>query len=276
MSDATIHSRPFEYPASGQVRTGTLYHASDASSPPRSAVVVVHGLFVNSAMPEIDQFSRRVASRFDVVTIDMRGHGRAPGPFTWGRQEKDDLADLVVFLRALHPSVGVVGFSFGGDVAIFSAALSSRRQEGGLPDALCTVGSPAHLDLWAYRVRWCGWAHFKRILLRRRGRFAPGWPHLRWRRAVDVVSGVSPAPLLILHGERDWLVHPRQGRQLYDAASQPKQLIMIPGVTHAEFIMDDAPELLVKPVLTFLEEHLSGPVPTSPADVEVSLTRDRL
>jgi len=278
MSDAAIHSRPFEYPASGRVRTGTLFQSSRDGTAPRPAVVVVHGLFVNRSLPEIDLFCRRLAEAFDVVSVDMRGHGEGPGLFTWGREEQADLADLIRFLRALHPSIGVAGFSFGGDVAIFSVALARQRQDAVLPDAVCTIGAPAHLDLWRYRLRPLGWAaHVKMILRHGRRRFVPGWPRLRWRRAVDLVGAVSPIPLLIIHGEADWLVHPAQASQLYAAAGPPKDLILLPGLAHAEQMMAQDPDALVRPVMEFFTRALAGaaPVTAGGGSPEVSFTRDR-
>lgn len=237
-------------------------------------MVVVHGLFVDRRLHEIDLFCRRLAEGFDVISVDMRGHGDHPGAFTWGREEHKDLADLLAFLRALYPSVGVVGFSFGGDVAMFSAALSRHREDGARPDAICTVGAPAHLDLWRFRIRPLGWLrHLKMILRRKRGRFVPGWPHLRWNRAVDVVAGVSPVPLLILHGERDWLVHPDQARQLFEAARPPKELVFLPGGMHAEYIVAQDPDLLVNPVRLFLNRWLLAPRTGSPTG-DVSLRRE--
>jgi pimeloyl-ACP methyl ester carboxylesterase len=281
MTPASIDIRPFEHPASGLVRTSTLYQPAEAAGSPRCVVVVVHGLFVDRTMPEIVRFCRGLAHAYDVVSVDMRGHGDAPGAFTWGREEHRDLADLVAFLRALYAGVGVVGFSFGGDVAIFSAALSKARLDGAIPDAICTVGAPAHLDLWRYRLRLEGSLRHVRMALRRRHRrFVPGWPHLRWRRAVDVVGGVSPVPLMILHGTSDWLVHPDQAAALFAAAGPPKELVMIEGALHAEFIIAQNPDLLLDPIQRFFGTWLSAlsarsadPGGALPGDV--SLRRDR-
>jgi pimeloyl-ACP methyl ester carboxylesterase len=271
MIPGSIDVRPFEHPSSGRVRTGTLYRSTATADSSRAAVIVVHGLFVDRTMPEIVEFCRRLAATCDVVSVDMRGHGEAPGAFTWGREEHRDLADLVAFLRALYGAVGVVGFSFGGDVAIFSAALSKDRHDDAVPDAICTVGAPAHLDLWRYRLRLRGsLRHLRMVLRRRRRRFVPGWPHLRWKRAVDVVAGVSPVPLMILHGTSDWLVHPDQAAELFAAAGPPRELVMIEGGLHAEFIVAQDPDLLLIPITRFFGVWLApDPGRASPGDVSL-------
>jgi uncharacterized protein len=46
------------------------------------------------------------------------------------------------------------------------------------------------------------------------------------------VIGRLDVPLLILHGRRDWLIWPGQGRTLYAAAPGPKRLVEFPGAGH--------------------------------------------
>jgi len=279
MSHDAIRSRPFEYPASGEVHTGTLYQRGKGTE---RALIVVHGLFVNRRLPEIELLCERLATLFDVVSIDMRGHGDGPGPFTWGRREPGDIAELVSFLRQLYAAVGVAGFSLGGSIAILSAAMAGRgRDAGGCPDAVCTVGSPAHIDLWRFRLRPTGaMRHLGMILGRKRRRFRPGWPRLRFARAVEYVSGVAPVPLLIVHGERDWLVHPSHARKLYERAGPPRELLLLEEGLHAEYIIQQDPDLLTRPLAEFFGKWLepsarSGDRRHEPGDPEVSLRRDR-
>jgi pimeloyl-ACP methyl ester carboxylesterase len=273
MITRVIEPRTFEYPASGRVRTGTLYkNENDAARP---VIVVVHGLLVDRTLPELEDLCARLATIFDVVAIDLRGHGRAPGLFTWGREEKGDLADLVSFLSRLHPRVGILGFSIGGYIAILSAAGARAREDHGLPDAVCTIGAPAHLDLWRFRFRPIGFLRHARLILRRRRRIVrPSWRGLRGQRAVDVVADLAPVPLLIIHGGRDWLVQPDQAWQLYRAAAPPREILMLEEACHAEYILAQDPEWLLRPIRAFfrrtLREAESWP---RPDDVQLSLDR---
>jgi pimeloyl-ACP methyl ester carboxylesterase len=186
--------------------------------------------------------------------------------------EHRDLADLIAYLRCLHPAVGVVGFSFGGCVAIFAAALAGGRSDGARPDAICTVGTPAHMDLLGLGFRPVLFArHIGMVLRRRRGRFVPGRPRLGWKRAVDLVGAVS-APLLILHGTRDWLVDPDHARQLYEAARPPRQIVLIEGGAHAEYLITQDLQRIAGPVTGFFAAGLQQrPAPGA----GISFTRDR-
>jgi fermentation-respiration switch protein FrsA (DUF1100 family) len=41
-------------------------------------------------------------------------------------------------------------------------------------------------------------------------------------------------PLLVLHGERDDIVPPEQGRRVFEAAGGPKRFVTIPGTGHSD------------------------------------------
>ena len=89
---------------------------------------------------------------------------------------------------------------------------------------------------------------------------------------MDVVAGVSPVPLMILHGTSDWLVHPDQAAALFAAAGPPKELVMIDGALHAEFIVAQDPDLLLAPIGRFFGVWLSAGPGGAPSG-DVSLTR---
>lgn len=267
--------RPIDYPSSSRVRRGTLYPGPGPECP---AVAVVHGLLAHRRLPEIDRFCRRLADRFAVVAIDLRGHGEAPGPFTWGREEPRDIADLVSFLRCLHPSVGVIGFSIGGAIAIISAARARPQAGGGAPDALCTVCAPASLEPWRVRPRPHLAAAHLRMLTRGGGGVARlGLPRRRWARALGMVAGVAPIPLLLIHTTNDWVGGARHARRLHERAGPPCELLLIPGSRHAEHLLAHQPDALPGPVSAFFERTLAGRrEPDRPgAAGDVSLSRDR-
>lgn len=60
-------------------------------------------------------------------------------------------------------------------------------------------------------------------------RFEPG----------DLVHLIAPRPLLIVHGEDNMLHKVEEAQDLYARAGDPKQLIVLPGHGHTEWMFDD-------------------------------------
>jgi pimeloyl-ACP methyl ester carboxylesterase len=207
------------------------------------AIVVAHGFTGSWRRPAV----RRAAEVFNrhagVITFDFRGHGHSGGASTVGDREILDLEAAVRWAYDLgYKSVVTVGFSMGASVVIRHAAL--------LHDVAATVAvsGPAR---WYYRgtppMRRVHWVIERRLgrlvsraLLRTRiGK--DGWnpvpeaPH-------EVAAKISPAPLLVVHGDADRYFPLEHAHQLFDNAAEPKELWIEPGFGHAENAA--TPELL--------------------------------
>ncbi|MFD0470676.1 alpha/beta hydrolase [Nonomuraea thailandensis] len=194
-----------------------------------------------------------------VIAFDFRGHGRSGGETTVGDLEILDVQAAVRHARvAGYSKIAVVGFSMGAAVAVRHAGLRGRvnggvdggadgrvdgRVDGGVDgrvDAVVAVSGPAR---WYYRgtkpmrrVHWAIEQPFGRWAARvaKRTRIARGeWdpipmpPH-------EAAGLISPAPLLIVHGDADTFFPLDHARQLYDGAREPKELWIEPGFGHAE------------------------------------------
>jgi fermentation-respiration switch protein FrsA (DUF1100 family) len=118
----------------------------------------------------------------------------------------------------------------GGATAILAAAEDPRiraviadspfaRLRSPVRAAICQRGYPRAVSpLLAWSV--CTMASWQ---LRLRGAFDP----------IDVVDRIAPRPLLIVHGEVDWLIPVENAYALYRRAGEPKELWVVPGVDHA-------------------------------------------
>lgn len=60
-------------------------------------------------------------------------------------------------------------------------------------------------------------------------------------RPQDVVHRIAPRPLLVVHGERNRLHVPEEARALYEHAGEPRELVLLPGAGHTEWMYDDHP-----------------------------------
>lgn len=78
-------------------------------------------------------------------------------------------------------------------------------------------------------------------------------------RPEEVVDRISPRPLLLVHGAANRLHAPEEALELYRRAAQPKELVLLEGTGHTEWMYDDHPTFrrLVVLILNFLRENLS-------------------
>lgn len=73
----------------------------------------------------------------------------------------------------------------------------------------------------------------------------------------DFVKKLSPVPLLVVHGARDEVVPVAQGRQLFEAAGEPKTLFEVKSGRHGTALSDDGGAYRKK-MIAWLDEVLEG------------------
>lgn len=237
------------------------------------AIVVAHGFTGSADRPAVRRAARVFAQRAAVITFSFRGHGRSGGRSTVGDREVLDLAAAVAWARQLgHTRVVTVGFSMGGSVVLRHGALYTAepvdrgaesaagvtpvrvperegriRRTGAHSDAVVSVSAPAR---WYYR----GTAPMRRlhwVVTRPSGRLV-GRYGFRTRIATEdwdpvplspvaSVPLIAPAPLLLVHGDRDPYFPLDHPRMLAEAAGPGgAELWVERGMGHAENAADDA------------------------------------
>ncbi|MFE8971876.1 MULTISPECIES: alpha/beta hydrolase [Streptomyces] len=237
-------------------------------------IVVAHGFTGSVDRPAVRRAARVFSQRAAVITFSFRGHGRSGGRSTVGDREVLDLAAAVAWARTLgHRRVITVGFSMGGSVVLRHGALYTdgseargaavrvpvreRRTEAhsgahsgagvAHSDAVVAVSAPAR---WYYR----GTAPMRRlhwVVTRPSGRLV-GRYGFRTRIATEdwdpvplspvaAVPLIAPAPLLLVHGDRDPYFPLDHPRMLAGAAGEGgAELWLERGMGHAENAADDA------------------------------------
>ncbi|MCA1572388.1 MAG: alpha/beta fold hydrolase [Chloroflexi bacterium] len=214
-----------------------------------TAVIVMHG-FSGHRLPELAAFVPWLHERHHVLQFDFRGHGESDdGLVTLGSHERRDVAAAVRFVesRGLGPTA-LFGISMGASTAIVSAP--------DLPVAAVVADAPfAELrHPVASRMRQIGYP-----LAGIGARLVVAGTMLRARsRLVDpiqAVARIAPRALLLIAPREDRLISWRQSQRLYDAAGEPKELVIVDGAAHAEAYAVD-PVAYRERVLGFLERHL--------------------
>jgi len=173
---------------------------------------------------------------YSVFSFDQRGCGRSTGEVTFGASEQDDLRSVVDYLvtRADVNSerIGALGFSMGGATTLMAAA-DDQRVKAVVADSS-----------WSEAKNWLR-PSVKASFLHPRDRFSAlslklaelrGGFDLDDLRPVDVISKLSPRPVLLVHAGADQVVPPAEGERNFEAARKPKELVLVAGAAHGDTI----------------------------------------
>ncbi len=155
------------------------------------------------------------AAGFDVLLFDYRGYGRSSGKPSEEGTYRDAQAALACLLElpGVDPArIFYLGESLGGAVAL---DLALERPPAGLVLLSAFTG-----------VRELGRLHYPFVPA---ALIPDAYPTLRripWLRA----------PLLVVHGDRDDIVPVSHGTALLDAAPEPKDIHVFPGLGHNDLV----------------------------------------
>lgn len=227
-----MHLRPFTVEVDGLTIAGEQVVPDGA----RAIVVLCHGIPSGGPDDPTDPGYPGLATDlaeqgFGAAWFNFRGARTSEGDFTalgWVR----DLEAVAGLLAGQHrlPLVALAS-SAGGATAIVTAARSRRFAGVATLAAVASLRDSSlmtSVDDLLVRFRNAG-------IIR-----DPAFPSDRdaWMRefeqtaAVDHAAGVSPAPLLIVHGTADDVVPYHHAELLFEAARAPKELVRLEGGTH--------------------------------------------
>jgi pimeloyl-ACP methyl ester carboxylesterase len=226
-----VPARPFSVDAGVPV-VGTRLGEAE---PTRPALVMAHGLMGWHRKPRFAVFAEFMTDWFTPYPFDLRGHGGSGGTCDFGRGEIDDV-DAVVHLAREdgHRVVVTFGVSLGA-----IAVLRHAGVYGGV-DEVVAVSSLAWWD-WHEGADPVLLRRMQRLIDTPAGRNAlRAWgvrTNHDWQppqSPEEVIGKIAPTPVLLVHGEDDRLFPPAHARALYDAAREPKRLMLGAPFGHAE------------------------------------------
>lgn len=168
---------------------------------------------------------------FVVALFDFRAHGGSGGGVMgFGYFEARDVERVAAFLseRFGDQPLGVLGLSLGGAAAALAAPNVQANAyifEAMYSDLLTTTARRMPIP---YAQRALAW-----LLLLQAPILVGHWTSDL--RPVDMVGEID-APLLIIAGAVDPMATPTQTRAVFDAATEPKELLWIPKAGHEDFL----------------------------------------
>jgi len=184
-----------------------------------------------------------VRAGFHVLLFDFRAVGESEGHrATGGFMETQDVLGAVEYLSSRADcaglQIGALGFSMGGSSSILAAAEEPRIRAVATHAAYATLNSAIaarckfHFGplspIVVFGFKWFGRKHFHV----QPGEIVP----------LNAVSKLAPRPLFVLHGEKDPIVPPQNGYELYAAAGEPRFLHLLkdgdhePDHAHTDFV----------------------------------------
>ena len=198
-------------------------------------ILYLHGNGINIGA-NITHASRFSQLGFSVLLIDYRGYGRSQGRFPNEKRVCEDAAitwNYLVQQRKIAPSqIFIYGHSLGGAIAI-DLAIKQPNAAGLIVESSFTSIRQVVAHRNIFRI----------------------FP-------VDLIltqrfDSIQKVPVLIIHGVSDVTIPAFMSEELYDAAPEPKKLLLVSGAGHNN-VAEVASVEYLQAVLFFMQQAVSG------------------
>ena len=249
LQDVTFLSRE------GTKRAGWFVPGKD-----KATILLLHGYNCDKRemLPHADFLH---AAGYSVFLFDFRNRGQSEGSaVSLGYYEQQDVLGAIDYLKTRSDvdadRLGALGVSMGGATAIMGAAQT--------PELKAVVSESAFRSADSSIKQ--AFTHFVSL---------PSFPYapitvqiIRLRLGIspgdivpeNVVGKISPRPIFIIHGLNDKTISPDDGRALYAAAREPKELWLVPGSGHAQGVKV-AKEEYTRRVVAFFDQYVRSTTP---------------
>ena len=216
---------------------GQLYLPGNKSRYP--TVCVCHGIpsgipadLNDGGYPELAE--RICHEGFTVFIFNFRGTGASSGNLDllgWTRDLKAVINYLWTLPEVDRPHLSLLGFSGGAAVSVYVASQDKRVS------CVVTCACPAEFAFFTKADEPQSIVdHFRNIGAIRDNDFPSSIKD--WFNSFGLISpikyvaGITPRPLLLVHGTRDEVVEVSDAYRLYAQAEEPKQIIIVDGAGH--------------------------------------------
>jgi uncharacterized protein len=213
------------------------------SGKPKATVVFAHGNGGNMQMnqPFIGFLPKY---GFRVVCFDYQGFGDSTGSPPTRFTTHSDVLAAIDFAYGKWGKVWLMGHSLGAALVISTAPERKDSIRGVL----------AMAPFSSYRAM--GRLVMGHIPLVRSLVWPIGFFVRRYKDPIDMAAGIAPVPLFIIHGEKDELIPPSMAEEIYNHAGDPKQMLIVPKMTHGSSLDNTDPKVLQE-AIAFLSQKES-------------------
>ncbi len=207
--------------------------ATHYSSSRRDTVLIIcPGCFMCKDAKPFLNMAEDFFKHFDIISMDFRGHGQSGGLFTFSAKEHLDLKVVVDYAKERYAKIILLGFSLGAATAIIYTA----KYKGIY--GIIAVSTPADFEKIENRFlrKEAVIPAMEKFEFGKSPTLRPGNIALKKIKPVDVISEISPTPILFLSGGKDPIIYRWHSEELFTSARDPKSLIVFPNGLHAEEI----------------------------------------
>jgi len=220
----------------------------------RGTIIFLHG--VGDCKITGVPFARALYDRgFNIFLYDSRQHGESEGYYcTYGFYEKRDVSAVISYLQSQTKiktgKIGVFGTSMGGAVAIQAAAVDHR--------IACIISEGSYTALrivfvdYQKRIIKLPWHFLRNVALVQSQKMANF--KARLVAPLEDMKRVH-VPVFIVHGKNDSFIKSHYSKLLYNAANEPKRLLLIEGAEHNN-VWEIGGAMYENVIAAFFEEHL--------------------
>ena len=214
-----LHPDFVEYPSLNGKTLKALFFKTDQK--PKGTIVHFHGNFgnVSNHFP-LALFLLKYG--YDVLAFDYQGYGASEGTPTPKNLVEDGIASVryaQAHLRVPGTGVAVFGQSLGGSTAIVVTAEEPEIKAAVIEAAFSGHAAMARAALGRHIFTWPLYP------------IAPLFVNHSYD-AIRFVDGISPRPVLFIHGDKDEIVPLEMSKALFAKAGEPKKLWIVPGAVH--------------------------------------------
>lgn len=215
---------------------GLKLHAYDWNNQHHDYVILVHG-YRGHGIELCRAAGIFEKMGFNVLVPDLRGHGKSEGNYIgMGYDDHFDILSWMKYIKNKYPQAKVVlyGISMGAATVLMSAGENSSNLVATIEDS----GYKSIMSELKYQ--------FKNIF------HLPTFPLLYTTNLItffknnytfnegntlEFVKKIKK-PVLFIHGNSDKYVPIQNAKDLYEACSSPKELLIVPGAKHvaAEYV----------------------------------------
>lgn len=222
-----------------------------------AVMIYLHGLGINR-QGTLQQAATLYRHGYGALMLDLRAHGESGGSLsTLGYLETRDVEAAVNWLVA-RPEVnadqiGIMGESLGAVTAI-RAAVDDPRLRAVIAQA-AFVSIDENVADGVRRITGLPPFPFAPLVIffgEQEARLNIGLV-----RPIDDIARISPRAVMLMHGQLDGLLSVDNSERLYEAAREPKELVIFPTAMHGALLTND-PVLWETRVTAFLDRYLRG------------------